>query len=62
MARVKDMSVEDLEHFIEQKMLEIVGDPDSGLQLKEEFKKELQQRLSNTAARIPHEEVLRRLG
>lgn len=38
MAKVKDISIDDLEQIIEQKLLEILGDPDSGLQLKEEFR------------------------
>ncbi len=60
MAKVKDMSVDDLEHFIEQKLLEIIGDPDSGLQLKDEFKNKLEQRLRKPSKRFSHEEVLKR--
>ncbi len=41
MPKVKDLSVDDLEHLIEQKILEIFGDPESGLELKPEFKKKL---------------------
>jgi len=62
MAQVKDMSLDDLEQFIEQKLLEILGDPDSGLELKEEFRKKLEQRLRKPSERIPHEEVLKCLG
>ncbi len=29
--RVKDLTIEDLEYLIEQKVLEILGDPDFGL-------------------------------
>ena len=57
MAKVKDMSIDDLEHLIEQKLLEILGDPDSGLQLKEEFRKKLEQRLRKPSERISHQEV-----
>jgi len=58
MAKVKDMTVEDLEQFIEHKFLEILGDPDSGLQLRKEFKTKLEQRLKKPSKRISHEEVL----
>jgi len=45
MAKVKDLSVDELELLIEQKILEFFGDPDSGLELKPEFKEELERRL-----------------
>jgi RNase P/RNase MRP subunit POP5 len=47
MRKIKDLTADDLENLIEQKMLEFFGDPDSGLVLKSEFKKELQRRLKN---------------
>lgn len=56
------MSVDDLEHFIEQELLEILGDPDSGLELKDEFRKKLEQRLRKPSERIPHQEVLKRFS
>lgn len=62
MTKVKDMTVEDLEHFIENKLLEIVGDPDSGLQLREDFKAKLEQRLKKPSKRISHDEVLKRFA
>jgi len=31
MVKVKDLTIDDLEYLIEQKVLEILGDPDSGL-------------------------------
>jgi hypothetical protein len=62
MPDVKDMSVEELEHLIEQKLLEVLGDPDSGLQLTEEFKKKLEERLRTPSERISHEEVLNRFA
>jgi hypothetical protein len=62
MAKIKDMTIEDLEHFIENKFLEIIGDPDSGLQLKREFKTKLQKRLSTPSKRISHQEVLKRFA
>ena len=51
-----------LEKFIEQKLFEIIGDPDSGLQLKEEFKKKLKKRLRKQSERISHKEVMKRFG
>lgn len=65
MTKVKDLSMDGLEHLIEQKMqkiLEVLGDPDSGLKLREEFKRELEGRLGRPSRRIPHQEVLNRLG
>jgi hypothetical protein len=62
MPQVKDMSIDDLEHFIEQKLLEVLGDPDSGLQLKEEFRRKLEERLKEPSKRIPHQEVLKRFA
>ncbi len=62
MAKVKDMTVEDLEQLIEYKLIEILGDPDSGLQLKEEFKAKLEQRLKKPSKITPHEEVLKRFA
>ena len=62
MARVKDLSMEDLEHLIEQKILEILGDPDSELELREDFKSQLKRRLERPPRRISHEEVAARFG
>ncbi|MBM4146202.1 MAG: hypothetical protein WA126_01195 [Thermodesulfovibrionales bacterium] len=62
MAKVKDMTVDDLEHLIEHKFLEILGDPDSGLQLRKEFKTKLEQRLKKPSKRISHEEVLKKFA
>ncbi len=56
-----DLTEEELELLVEQKILEILGDPDYGLVLDEAFQKRLRERLSDTS-RIPHEEVLRRFG
>ena len=50
MVKVKDLTMQELEYLIEQKILEILGDPDSGLELKEEFK----ERLSSPSRRISH--------
>jgi hypothetical protein len=62
MPKIKDITMEDLEQLIEHKMLEILGDPDSGLALKEEFKAKLQQRLKKSSKKIPHREVLKRFA
>jgi len=60
--KIKDMSVDDLEQLIEHKLLEILGDPDSGLQLQKEFKRKLEQRLKKASKRISPEEVLKRFA
>ncbi len=59
MGKVSDMTINDLEQLIEQKLLEILGDPDSGLQLKEEFREKLEQRLKKPSKRIAHQEVIK---
>ena len=45
MREIKDLTMDDLEYLIEQKLLEMLGDPDSGLELTEEFKRKLRERL-----------------
>ena len=62
MTNVRDLTIDELEYLIEQKILEVLGDPDSGLDLKEEFKRELKKRLENPSGRIPHNEVVGRIG
>lgn len=62
MPKVKNLSMDDLELLVEQKVLEILGDPDSGLELSDEFKRKLRERVESSAQRVSHEEVLRRLG
>ncbi len=59
MGKVSDMTINDLEQLIEQKLLEILGDPDSGLQLKQEFKEKLKQRLKKPSKRISHQKVMK---
>lgn len=61
MNNVRDLTIDELEYLIEQKILEVLGDPDSGLDLKEEFKRELKRRLENPSGRIPHNEVVSRI-
>lgn len=60
--RVNDLTIEDLEYLIEQKVLEILGDPDFGLELKDEFKEELRKRLKSSLRRVSHEQVIKGLG
>ena len=62
MTKVKDLTVEELEYLIEQKILEILGDPDSGLELRDEFKEELRERLKSPSKRISQRGVAKRVG
>jgi hypothetical protein len=62
MSKIKDLTLDDLEYLIEQKMLEFFGDPDSGLILRTEFRKELLRRVKNQHQKITHQEVLSRFG
>jgi hypothetical protein len=62
MTNVKDLTMDELEYLIEQKILEVLGDPDSGLELKKEFQRELKRRLEKPSERIPHHEVVSRIG
>jgi len=62
MAKVKGLTIDELEYLIEQKILEILGDPDSGLELRDDFKEQLKERLGNPSRKISHEEVVKKLG
>jgi len=62
MTKLNDLTVEYLEELIEQKLLEIVGDPDSGLQLEKNFKEKLERRLRNVPKKDSHDEVLKKFG
>jgi hypothetical protein len=62
MTNVKEPAIDELEHPPEQKILEVLGDPDSGLELKPEFKQELKRRLESHPRRIPHHEVVSEIG
>ena len=62
MKNVRDLTIDELEGLIEQKILQVLGDPDSGLELKEEFKQELKRRLENPSRTISHDEVVKRIG
>ena len=52
MNKIKDITINDLNQIIEEKVIELLGDPDSGLQLKEEFKAELAEKLYVVSAKI----------
>ncbi|MCL4428761.1 MAG: hypothetical protein M1276_07240 [Deltaproteobacteria bacterium] len=60
--KIGNMTVEDLNQLIEQKLIEIVGDPDSGLELKDDFKEKLKKRLKSSSKRVLHQEVIKRFA
>ena len=62
MPEVKDLTMNDLEYLIKQKILEMLRDLDSTLALTDEFKKELKERLGKPSKRIPYEELLKKFG
>lgn len=53
MKKINDITIEDLNLIIEEKVIELSGDPDSGLALKEEFKTELERRLKIPPRKYP---------
>ena len=62
MTKVKDLTTDELDYLIERKILEIPGDSDTGLELSEEFKQELESRINNNPSkRIPHSEVVKNI-
>ncbi len=62
METISQISIEDLENLIEQKILEILGDPDTNLELREDFKKELNARLASRLKRFSHREVVKKFA
>jgi len=46
MKKVGDLTTDELEHLIEAKILEILGDPDAGLELRDEVKERLRDSLA----------------
>ena len=67
--KVKDLTVEELkeliEQTVEQTLLELLGDPDEGLELREEVKARLRRSLARErkgVPGIPAEEVAHKLG
>ncbi len=62
MNKMSDLTLDDLEELIEQKLIEIIGDPDSGLHLEKGFKEKLERRLRNVPKKVSHDEVLKKFG
>jgi hypothetical protein len=62
MAKEKTLTVDEIEELIEQKLNEMIGDPDSGLHLKKEFKARIEQRLKSPSKRVQHDEVMKRFA
>jgi hypothetical protein len=62
MNKLSDLTVDDLGELIEQKLIEIIGDPDSGLHLEKGFKEKLELRLRNVPEKVSHDEVLKKFG
>jgi len=62
MSIIKDLTVDDLENLIEQKVLELLGDPDAGLELRQEFKEELSRRMKNRSVTISYQEVIKKFA
>ena len=68
--RVADMTVEELEKLVRQTvqntLIEMLGDPDAGLELRESVRERLQRtivaRNSGTAVTIPAQKVAEELG
>ena len=68
MPKVKDLTVDELkgliEQTVEQKLLELLGDPDEGLELREEVKARLKRSLARErkgVRGVPIAEVARKL-
>ena len=61
--KVKDLSLEELEAYIdakvEEKLRELVGDPDAGLELSDEIKRQLS---IPSSEYIPLDQVIKNLG
>jgi len=62
METINQITIEELENLIEQKILEILGEPDTNLELREDFKKEIKTRLASRSKRASHQEVMKRFG
>lgn len=60
--KINNITIDDLNQIIEEKVVELLGDPDSGLHLDEEFKVELERRLKNPSKKIAHAEALKRFA
>ena len=62
METINQITIEELENLIEQKIIEILGDPDTNLELREDFKEELKARLAERSKRTSHQEAMKRFG
>ena len=62
MENISQLTIDDLKNLIEQKIIEVLGDPDISLNLREDFKKELKDRLKRKVKRFSHQEVIKRFG
>ncbi len=62
MNKLSDLTVDDLGELIEQKLIEIIGDPDSGLHMEKGFKEKLERRLRSVSKKVSHDEVLKKFG
>ena len=62
MSMIKDLTVDDLENLIEQKVMELLGDPDAGLELRQDFKEELSRRMKNRGVNKSHREVIKKFA
>jgi hypothetical protein len=54
-----------IEHIVDQRLVELFGDPDEGLELREDLVERLREQQKRVAAGelgIPFDEVQRRLG
>ncbi len=58
--KTQSLTKQEIEMMIEQKVLELLGDPDNGLQLKEEFKKKINKRLKNLSDTVSHSEIMKK--
>ena len=61
MARAKQLNKQELEEFIEEKIFELVKDPDHDLELKESFIKKIEERKQENPT-ISHDEILEEHG
>jgi hypothetical protein len=61
MGALQNFSKDELEHLIEEKIYEIADDPDSGLEVKEDYAKLLEKRKKEEAS-LTHEEIVEDFG
>ena len=64
--KVKDLGIDEfkalIQEAVEEKLEEMLGDPDYGLELKPDIKQQLERSLAAKAKSIPVEKVARDLG